>query len=141
MIEPIDELTKTLKEHDFSLTLPRKIVFEVLQDSEPQTMQEIVAACPSINQTSVYRTINLFDKLGIVHKLQIGWKYKIELTDSFNSHHHHLTCRRCGKTIPFAEGQELEQFLQDIAQKHQFAMQEHQLEIQGLCSSCKPQYA
>jgi Fur family ferric uptake transcriptional regulator len=141
MPEPLKELQKTLKTNGYSLTEARAVVFEALQGEEPQTMQQVVSACPSINQTSVYRAISLFEKLGIIQKLQIGWKYKIELTDAFHDHHHHLTCQRCGKIITFEEGDKLEALLQDIARHSNFEMREHQLEIQGLCALCKPQYA
>jgi Fur family ferric uptake transcriptional regulator len=141
MTEPLKELQKTLKTNGYSLTEARTVVFEALQGEEPQTMQQLVNVCPGINQTSVYRAVSLFEKLGITQKLQIGWKYKIELTDAFHDHHHHLTCQRCGKIIPFEEGESLEALLQDIAQRNQFVMREHQLEIQGLCRSCRPRYA
>lgn len=139
MIEAVTKLSKTLRDNGYSLTNPRQIVFDALQDAEPQTMQQVVKACPEIDQSSVYRVIDLFIKLGIVQKLQIGWKYKLELSDEFHDHHHHLTCTRCGKIIPFEEGKRFEQYLQFISKAHDFEVRDHQLEIQGLCSSCRPQ--
>lgn len=141
MITPLEQLTQTLRNSGYSLTNPRRIVFDALQDAEPQTMQQVVKACPGIDQSSVYRVIDLFIKLGIVQKLQIGWKYKLELSDEFHEHHHHLTCQRCGKIIPFEEGRQFEQYLEAIAKQHDFEVREHQLEIQGLCGGCRPQYA
>ncbi len=141
MIEPMQQLAKTLKDSGQSLTNPRKTVFEALLDSEPVTMQELVHACPAIGETSVYRTIDVFTRLGIVQRIQIGWKYKIELSGEFQDHHHHLTCQRCGKVIPFEEDPKLEKYLETIAMQNDFEMRDHMLEIQGLCSSCRPQYA
>lgn len=141
MTEVTNIFQKVLKSNGYSLTDARSVVFDCLQDAEPQTMQQIVKACPSINQTSVYRTIALFERLGIVQKLQIGWKYKIELTDDYHEHHHHLTCLRCGKILPFEEGSDLQRYLKTIADTKQFDMREHQLEIQGYCSDCRPTYA
>lgn len=141
MIDPLQQLAKALKNSGQSLTTPRKVVFEALQDTEPITMKELVRACPTIGETSVYRTVDLFTKLGIVQKLQMGWKYRIELSGEFRDHHHHLNCQRCGKTISFEEDHGLEELLREIAKKHDFEMRDHLLEIQGLCSSCRPQYA
>lgn len=141
MIEPLEQLKKTLRNNGYSLTNPRQIVFDALQGAEPQTMQQVVKSCPEVDQSSVYRVIDLFIQLGIVQKLQMGWKYKLELSDEFHDHHHHLTCLRCGKIVPFEEGQEFEKYLQVIAKQHDFVAHEHQLEIQGLCSSCRPEYA
>lgn len=138
MIEPLEQLRKMLKERGFSTTYARKQVFEALLDKEPQTMKQVVAACPAIDRTSVYRTVNLFERLGIVKRMQIGWKYKIELAGSFHSHHHHLTCMHCGSTTPFEEDAQLETLLKNISDDNNFEMSEHQLEIQGLCKNCRP---
>lgn len=141
MIEPLQQLSKTLKDRGFNVTNPRRVVFEALQDTDPLTMQQLIKACPEINQTSVYRVVDLFIRLGIIKKIQIGWKYKIELSGEFRDHHHHLSCMRCGAIVSFEEGERLEKYLHAIAREHDFEMREHQLEIQGLCSSCRPQYA
>lgn len=137
MAEPLQQFKTTLKTAGYSLTKTRQMVFTALQDKEPQTMAEVVAACTGLaDRASVYRTIALFERLGIVQRLQIGWKYKLELSDAFHHHHHHLTCRRCGKTIPLPEDAQLEKRLEDLAVTQNFAMHGHQLEIQGLCQNC-----
>jgi Fur family ferric uptake transcriptional regulator len=130
------ELRQYLRKHDQSLTKPRLAVFSALRGKEPQTMAQLVAACPAIDRASVYRTITLFERLGIVQRLQIGWKYKLELTDAFSHHHHHLTCLKCGRVISFDESAELRSELSRIAGANHFQMQGHQLEIQGLCNRC-----
>lgn len=142
MSEPLDQLRTTLKAHGQSLTQARVIVFEAMLDKEPQTMRELIAACSTpIDRTSVYRAVTLFERLGIAQRLQIGWKYKLELSDDFHHHHHHLTCLRCGTTMPLPEDAELEKRLAALAKSKDFAMQGHQLEIQGLCHNCRPQLA
>ncbi len=130
------EIRQYLKDRGQSLTKSRLAVFNALRGHEPQTMQQLIAACPDIDRASVYRTIDLFEKLGIVQRLQIGWKYKLELSDAFSRHHHHMTCLRCNRITSFDETQELEQQLRWIAGHNRFKIQAHQLEIQGLCARC-----
>jgi Fur family ferric uptake transcriptional regulator len=138
MTEPLEELANSLKRHRQSLTKARRVVFAALQDKEPQTMREVVLACwDQVDRASVYRTIALFERIGIVQRLQIGWKYKLELSDTFHHHHHHLTCETCGKTIPLAEDPLLEKRLRSLAQTQNFMMRGHQLEIQGICQNCQ----
>lgn len=141
MIEPIKQLQSTLKDRALSTTYARKQVFMALLDKEPQTMNQIVSACPAIDRTSVYRTINLYERLGVAKRMQIGWKYKIELAGNFHSHHHHLTCMHCGSTTPFEEDPQLLTSLEKIVRQNDFEMREHQLEIQGLCKNCRPRFA
>src|SRR5262245_60614382 len=132
----MEPLKQYLKNRRQSLTKPRQAIFAALHDKEPQTMQQLIAACPAVDRATVYRTVELFERLGIVQRLQIGWKYKLELTDAFSRHHHHLTCLRCGQVISFDETPELEQQLRWIAASNRFKIQSHQLEIQGLCARC-----
>jgi Fe2+ or Zn2+ uptake regulation protein len=137
MAEPLQQFKNTLKQHGQSLTNARQVIFAVLENKEPQTMREIVMACEDqVDRASVYRTIALFERIGVVQRLQIGWKYKLELSDTFHHHHHHLTCRQCGQTSALPEDEQLEKRLKTLAGGRNFVMQGHQLEIQGLCQAC-----
>jgi Fur family ferric uptake transcriptional regulator len=137
MVVQRDQLQQTLQAHGQSLTKPRRIVFAALKDSEPQTVHDLLLACDGqLDRASLYRTIALFERLGIVQRLQIGWKYRLELSNAFQEHHHHLTCSKCGAIIPLHEDPELEKRLLEIAAKHTFSAHDHQLEIRGVCESC-----
>lgn len=136
MTEITDTLHQVLKQHGFSLTKPRTIVFNALQNEEPQTMREVVAKCSAIDRASVYRVISLFEQLGVVQRLQMGWKYRLELSDDFHEHHHHLRCTRCNSVTPLQEDLDLEERLNVIAQNYKFTLQNHQLELSGLCEAC-----
>jgi Fur family ferric uptake transcriptional regulator len=90
----------------------------------------------SVDRASVYRTVALFERLGIVQRLSHGWKYSLELTDRFSPHHHHLTCDNCGLSIAFEEPALFKAIIFELSRAHQFTADSHQLEIRGLCSSC-----
>ncbi|HET8991601.1 MAG TPA: Fur family transcriptional regulator [Candidatus Saccharimonadales bacterium] len=132
-------LKQTLADNDASLTRPRQIVFSLLDRPEPQTLASLAKASKGqIDRASLYRTINLFEELGIVNRINIGFKYKLELSDQFNRHHHHLTCTRCGRIINTEEPL-FEELIKKLADKHRFLLSDHQLEVQGLCSECQRQ--
>jgi Fur family ferric uptake transcriptional regulator len=138
MVKPSNQLQLTLQAAGQSLTRPRQIVFEALQDMEPMTMHDLSVACQDkVDRASIYRTIAVFEKLGIAQRLQIGWKYRIELSNAFQEHHHHLTCRVCGKIIPLHEDTALEERLSIVAASYSFKADDHQLEIRGVCSDCQ----
>ncbi len=130
-------LTKQLQTAGFSITKQRLTVFNALIDQEPLLMSDIVnKVSENVDRASTYRIIDLFEKLGIVQKLYIGWKYKIELTDSYHDHHHHMACLSCGKLIPVDGDTHIEKDIDSLAKKHGFRVTMHQLEIQGYCNSC-----
>jgi Fur family ferric uptake transcriptional regulator len=131
-------LRDTLKSHGYSLTKPRRAVFETLQADGPLIMRDLVEkTMPKSDRASVYRTVELFEQLGIIIRLHQGFKYKLELSDLFTHHHHHLTCEVCGYSIAFSEPPGLDSLIRDIADKHNFVAHTHQLEIIGICTVCK----
>jgi Fur family ferric uptake transcriptional regulator len=99
-------------------------------------MRDLIGKVGRADRASVYRAIELFERMGVVQRLSTGWKYKLELTDKFAEHHHHLTCVQCGRTTPMSET-ELEQTISRLAATHNFKPSAHQIEIQGLCTKCQ----
>lgn len=138
MIKVSEALAAQLKDAGYSLTAPRRLVFETLQQKAPLTMQELYSRLKSqVNRTSVYRTFALFEQLGIAQRVAQGWKYKIELTDRFVPHHHHFTCLKCQRVTSFDEPELLDNMLSAVARHDGFQISSHTLEIEGLCASCR----
>lgn len=132
-----EKLTDVLKQNGYSLTKPRQTLFSALQSGKPRTMRELTLDLSSVmDRASIYRTISLFEELGIVVRVQQGWKYKIELSDKFSPHHHHISCTKCGKTLSFNEPNGIEDILNDIASQSNFIHKNHSLEIYGICQEC-----
>ncbi len=135
-----NKLVEVLKSRGNSLTTSRLKVFEALNRQESQTMTELIKKLSGlVDRASVYRIISLFEKLGIVERIQIGWKYKLELSSAFSYHHHHLTCTNCGRDVPIHENSALEQAVQTFLMMHSFSKELHQVEIRGLCQACQAQ--
>ena len=133
-----DTLIELLQKNRLSKTKARLAVFKALTISQRAlSMNELIQACPSIDRVSVYRVVDQFEKVGIISKIQIGWKYKIELGDGFKTHHHHLSCVSCGVSIDIDEPEQFDDYIDVLAQKHSFSITQHTLELRGLCLSCK----
>lgn len=132
-----DDLKAILKSKGYSLTQPRKVVFDLMLNEEPQSIQSLVQKSKDkVDRATVYRVIELFESLGIVQRLNIGFKYKLELSDVFHGHHHHFYCTNCGKTYDLPASQMLETMINSVTSSEGFAPRGHQLEVYGLCSGC-----
>lgn len=130
---------ETLKRAGYSTTRARTCVFDLLDGSEAITMHELSQlAGKTVDRASLYRNIELFEKLGIVQRLRIGWKYKIELSDTYSHHHHHITCLGCQRVTVIDEHGAIEALINDIAKHATMTAASHQLEIQGYCANCVP---
>lgn len=129
---------RLLAEGGFRVTAARKASFELLLSPHPQSMADILAKAKKLNidRVSVYRSIDLFEKLGIVHRIYVGWKYKLELSDQFVAHHHHMSCLNCGKIIDIQDEAHIDAFISQIAKQSGFTPRRHQFEIDGYCQDC-----
>lgn len=52
-----------------------------------------------------------------------------------SDHHHHLICRRCGKTVEI-EADKVETWADQVAKSHGFTQPSHTIDIFGVCSAC-----
>jgi len=136
--ESIKLFKKILKDNNKSITKSRMLVFETLLENNSQSLNEISKKTKNeINRSSLYRIIEMLERLNVIEKVSIGWKYKIELSDIFMSHHHYITCRSCEKIFITEPNPGLEKLIDDIADKADFAFQKHQVEINGICLDCQ----
>lgn len=126
-----------LKQNGSFATKARLELFTYLQSSPAVSIQKLIKDLPTQDQATIYRNIKLFEKLGIVNRLQLGWNSKLELSSQFHDHHHHMSCINCGKVIAWEEDPAIELRIQTVAMKLGFIPQDHQLEIRGLCRQCQ----
>jgi Fur family transcriptional regulator, ferric uptake regulator len=131
---------RILRDSGFNITKARTLVFELLSSAnEPWTMHQLIEASKNgADRVSVYRTIELFEKLGIAQRINIGWKYKIELSEAFLDHHHHMTCLTCGRVVTVQDEPQFEAMIARLGRANGFTVKSHQLEMQGYCSTCQP---
>jgi Fur family ferric uptake transcriptional regulator len=126
-----------LKSHGHFMTKPRLRLFTILQEHSILTIPELIALLERHDQATVYRNIKLFEELGVINRLRLGWNSKLELSDMFQHHHHHLTCISCGKVIALPEDELIEERIGTISRTNHFKAVDHQLEIRGLCTTCQ----
>ncbi len=130
------QFKKLLKANHNFVTLPRMRLFGLLQKHPALTLKEVVLKTTKHDQSTVYRNIQLFEQLHIINRIRLGWQTKIELSDTFQRHHHHLTCLSCAKISDLPEHGKLENEINNLAKHHGFSPIDHQLEIRGLCKYC-----
>lgn len=136
-IKELELFKKILADNKASYTKSRELVFISLITPEPQTMQQLIERLEGkVDKVSIYRNVELFEELGLIHRVNIGWKYKLELSDQFLDHHHHLNCLSCGKSIDIEDEAHINDFINKISDKHGFSVKRHLFEIDGFCKEC-----
>lgn len=89
-----------------------------------------------LDRSSLYRTLALFRRLGIIDDIGVGSQRTIELSDRYAPHHHHLRCRNCGHVTNLDEPK-LETTLRLLARSQGFTLEGHVIELTGLCMNCQ----
>lgn len=131
-------LRKIFEDTDTRVTRPRLIIFRLLLNHGPQSITELLGRSDgSVDRVSVYRIIDLYEKLGIVKRINVGWKYKVELSEVFLDHHHHITCLGCHKLVAIQENADMALRIANLADSAGFVITSHQLELQGYCAQCR----
>ena len=99
---------------------------------------------PGIGLTTVYRTLDLLTRMGLIHKFSFGdghnrYEY---ISDEKKKHHHHLICIHCGKIIDYSEFEDEELALvkkteERLTNKYNFFIEDHNIEFLGVCEDCQ----
>ena len=88
----------------------------------------------NVGLSTVYRTLQTLADGGEVDMLRTEDGEAIYRRCS-TTHHHHLVCRDCGRTVE-VEGPTVERWSTSVAEQHGFTDVSHTLEIFGTCPSC-----
>lgn len=112
------------------VTPQRLAVLGALATEQHQSFDEIHARCPEVGLVTMYRTLELFSRLGVSRRLDLGDGPRYELAES---HHHHLLCESCGHISEF----ERCPIDPAVIAEMDFEVSSHSLEIYGRCSDCR----
>ena len=89
-----------------------------------------------VGRATVYRTLELLGKAGLVQERDFGEKFKRYEPRVDQRHHEHLICTGCGRVVEFSSDR-LERMNALIAEQHGFHHHHHRLAIYGVCRSCQ----
>lgn len=137
------DLKEKLKKKGCKLTMQRRSVLEVLEeyDDEHLSTEEIYDKVkekfPEIGLATVYRTVQLFEEMGIVDRLNLDDgcnRFEIAKEGAIH-HHHHLICQKCNKVFE-VEQDLLEEIEKEIEKKYYFKIHDHSVAFYGTCQKC-----
>ena len=105
-----------------------------------RTAQEIHEALrrdgDSVGLATVYRTLQALTDAGEVDVVKTDGGESVYRRCS-SSHHHHLVCRQCGRTVEI-KGPAVERWASAMATDHGYADVSHTVELFGTCPECHP---
>jgi len=132
-------IASKLSELGYRLTPQRIMVLSAIEDSDDHISAEeiyaqIVAKYPRVNISTVYRTLELLKRLGLVTETDLGGG-RVRYHSAEKGHHHHLVCQECGAIIDLDES-ELSSIKDTLLREYKFIADLRHLAIFGRCVDC-----
>lgn len=138
----LSDFKQLLKANGLKFTIQREVILEMLYNSDehltPEGLHHLIQQKhPELGTgiATVYRTLSLLEDSDMVTSLSFGAqgkKYELGAKD----HHDHIICTQCGSITEFVDD-EIELRQKKIAEDLGFIMQEHSMQIYGICKSCQ----
>ncbi len=141
MFDEIEILKSFLRGKKLRVTPQRLTILEVFLEKKGHVeveglFLEVQKIDSSIGIATVYRTMNLLVDCGLARENTLSKGQKTFETLYHQSHHDHLICTQCKKIVEF-EHPLIEKYQLEISQTHGFSLNQHQMEIYGICSDCQ----
>jgi Fur family transcriptional regulator, ferric uptake regulator len=103
--------------------------------SAQQIYAELRGRGEQVGLTTVYRHLQLLCETGRVDSIRDASGEILYRRCSSGAHHHHLTCRTCGRSVE-VEGKAVERWADEVAAEAGFTDVGHTVELFGLCPQC-----
>jgi len=135
------ELFKNIiQEKKLKLSHPRLLIYQELSNAvtplSPQELfQSLIRRKKRIGLTSIYRSLDLFESLGIVFKMINGSTAKYKLCE-LEDHHHHIICKTCGSVVEL-NFCDISDWSVKVTEATGYRVTDHQLNFYGFCKVCQ----
>jgi len=139
-VEHSHSVPRALHELGYRLTPQRIMILEAIEQANSHISAEdiytqVYARYQYMNISTVYRTLELLEKLDLVIKTDFG-EGRVRYHPADKGHHHHLVCQRCGAIIDIDESTLAR--LQDVLlARYNFSASLKHIAIFGLCENCR----
>jgi Fur family ferric uptake transcriptional regulator len=139
-MDAADPIVAALDRAGYRLTTPRRAVAQLIADREGHfTAADLIGDARSrrlgIGRATIFRALDLFEDLAVLERLELPTGEHAYVPCE-PVHHHHVVCSRCGRTTE-APDHGLQAVVDDIGRRTGYAIQDHRLELYGLCPDCR----
>jgi Fur family transcriptional regulator, ferric uptake regulator len=134
----VDEAIRAIRDSGSRITVDRRSVIEALDRSgDHLTVDQLAEAVwvdhPDINVATIYRTLELLERLGIVFHVHLGhgpsrWHMAGDV-------HHHLVCAECERVVEVPDAT-FDPLRKQLRADTGFLIDPHHFSLSGLCAEC-----
>ena len=133
-----DDWQSELRSRGYRLTPQRQLVLDAVRDQGHSTPEEIAsrvqAESGSVNTSTVYRTLDLLEELGLVTHTHLGHGAPT-YHPADESDHVHLVCRVC-RSVESVPADLVAPLAGSLRERDGFEVDVTHIAMQGRCASC-----
>ena len=130
------DLAVELRARGLRMTAQRERVLAAVRELGHATPEQVSEAVPGVDVTTVYRTLELLEELGLVRHAHLGHgapSYRPAEDD-----HVHLVCHSCG-SVADAPAALVDALDRELTDKRGFLLDRAHFTVFGRCASCAEQ--
>jgi len=123
----------------YRLTEPRRSLASLIASRDGHftagdLLREARAGRLGVGRATVFRTLEVLEELGVVERLDLPSGEHAYVVCQ-RAHHHHVVCSLCGRASEINDAG-LRVVVREIARRTGYRVDEHRLELFGLCPAC-----
>jgi Fur family ferric uptake transcriptional regulator len=134
-------ILEKLEELGYRMTPQRLLIVSTIEKSKghhhisaEEIYSQVVARYPHINISTIYRTLEMLEKLKLVTKTDMG-EGKVRYHPAEEGCHHHMVCSECGAVSDIDEAI-LAPIRKNLLEDYGFTADLRHLAIFGRCAKC-----
>lgn len=137
-MEPMEAAIQNLRASGGRITNARRSVLQALVTARTHVTAEdlmniVQSESPEIHLSTVYRTLDALEKLGVVDHVHLGHGRAVyHLSDNA---HQHIVCEKCSSVEEVPSGLFL-QLEKDLIDKYRFKVRMNHFAVIGTCRKC-----
>jgi Fe2+ or Zn2+ uptake regulation protein len=134
-------IVAALENAGYRLTGPRRALADLMgeRDGSTFTAAELIADVRArrlrLGRATVFRAIDLLESVGALERLELQ-NGNHAYVACMPAHHHHVICARCASAVEIGD-LGLGAVAREVARRTGYRVDEHRLELFGLCPVCQ----
>ncbi len=131
-----------LRSRDLKMTRTRGLIFKeifcspAVHPNAYDIHRRLRAKRKDISLATIYRTLNLLVKSGLVSEIDLGEDHSHYEPEWNKIAHGHLICLSCGKVQEFSN-KEVQEVIDRIGQEKGYTLDKFSIQVFGFCQACK----
>lgn len=129
------DLTRRVRAAGKRVTGERELILRVIEENPHLGATEIyqlaIRQNPKLNLSTVYRTMALLQRMGLVDASPLGEDH--DHYEARGDAHHHAVCLGCGQVLEMPT----DQWIADLASRERFRVTSARVELLGYCAACQ----